>query len=115
MWGGGDPRLREPALYEELGHVLAVGVVDLGPSLGAASDRDLGGVGQGGRAAGRLQFLHHEPPSGRSLEGEVGGDVGEFSQPLPELLPGRRRDPSAVDLPGLHVLPAERDLPAMQV
>lgn len=112
---GRDPGLGQSPLDQELGHVLAVGVVRLRPTLGAATDGDLGGITEVGRAPGRLELLHHEPPAGGSLQGKVGVEVRELSQPLPERLPGCRDNPSPMDLAGLDILPPVRDLPAMQV
>src|SRR5882672_6056050 len=54
-------RLREPG-----------GVVGLDSALGTSQCAQLGGIGQVGGEPPALDLLHHEAPTGRALESEVG-------------------------------------------
>jgi len=111
-----DPALGKAALEQQVHHQLAVGVVGLGPALGAPQRAQLGGIGQVGHEAPALDLLRHEAPARGALQGEVGfGACLESLQPLPERLSGARVDPAPLHLAGAEVNRPERDLTPVQV
>ncbi len=74
------PALRLAALDEQLGHVIAVGTVGLGPPFRAAGPACLRWLGEMRGEAGALDLFGDEAPAGSSLEREVGIDRLEAGQ-----------------------------------
>src|SRR5216683_3343092 len=111
-----DPALRKTALEEQVHHQLAVGVVGLGPALGASQGAELGGIGEVSGEAPALDLLNHEAPAGGPLEREVGIAVRlEPLQPFPDRLSGSGVDLASLHLAGAKVNCPERDLTPVQV
>src|ERR1700730_5092806 len=111
-----DPATGEAALEQQVHHQLAVGMVGLGPALGAPPLAELGGIREVSGEAPPLDLLHHEAPARRPLQGEVGvGAWFEALQPFPDRLPGSRVDLASLHLTGAEVNRPERDLTSVQV
>ena len=98
--GERDPALGQPPPGQQLPQVPGIGPVSLGVPLAAAGERGIGRLGDVCRDPGGGHLLRDVPPSGAPLHGER--DVitaGEPGQPAAQVLPVRRADLAAGDLP----------------
>src|SRR5215204_21414 len=68
-----------------------------------------------GAVAGSLDLLDHEPPAGRTFNGELGLTVDELSQPRTHLGPRRWCNPTAPQLTRIAVERLVGDLLSMHI
>src|SRR5262249_24541357 len=106
-----DPASGQPALSQQRPQVRRIGRVGLGMPLAAPQRRGVGRLGQVRPQAGGRQLLRDIPPPGAPLDCERGlAPAGEPGQPGPHVLPVRRGDLTALDLPSRGVEIVEGDL-----
>src|SRR5262245_56945790 len=106
-----DPASGQPALGQQRPQVPGVGLVGLGVPLAAPQRGGVSRLGQVRLQAGSRQLLRDIPPPGASLDCERGlAPAGEPGQPGPHVLPVRRGDLTALDLPSRGVEIVEGDL-----
>jgi hypothetical protein len=95
--------------------VAGVGLVGLGPPLGAAQRPGVGRLGQVGPEPGAHDLLGDKPPAGGAFKGEVGLLPSQPRQPGAQLDTGGGLDPPVTCLPGVDVQVVVGDLPPVDV
>jgi hypothetical protein len=114
---GRDPRLRQPALAEELAQEPRVGAVRLGPLLATTQGRRVGRLGEVGLHTRPAELLDDEAPARAALErdGHVGPPGEALGEPAPQGRPRRRADLARAHLAAVGIEIVERDLSTVHV
>jgi hypothetical protein len=111
-----DVALRQPPLGQQLAKQRSVGLVRLGPALRPAQHTGIGRLRQMRRDSRGTHLLGHVPPPGAALHRERHPvHPVEPAQPTGQMLPIRRRDPTTLDPPRLHLQVVERQLLPMNI
>jgi hypothetical protein len=112
---GRDPRLRQPAIGEQLAQPTRVLAIGLRAPLGTPQRSRLHRLGQMRRRARRDQLLDHEPPAGRGLHSRLNLLARQALQKPPHTIAIGRTDATTPHLTRLGVKQVIRDLLAMLI